>query len=288
MTRVPTANFIPNTNKNDLLKYSSVLETRRFLRELIDQDISVTNLIDADWTFANESLAKHYQLSGVTGIELRKVKFPSEFSLRWNLDKFFYSKNHGQRHYDEPHQTRRLGRRTNPGVVVPPPPPNINPVEPDVRGAKSLKELIALHRKGTCNACHANFDPYGFALESFDVTGQYRKHYRELDPELTKVPPAERRGKMLWRDGMLVESGGEMPTGQSFGDIQELRRLMLCEPQKLAYGLTCHLTTFATGAPVTGTDHAAINEIVAAARGKNYGVRSLIHALVQSELFLHK
>jgi len=284
----PDSKLYPEYEQNDLLKYSSVLETRRFLRELIDHDLSATHLIDADWTFANEALAKHYQLDGITGTELRKVNFPvgTPYGGIWTNSSIL--------------KTTANGTTTSPikrglwvaerllGVVVPPPPPNISPVEPDVRGAKSLMELISLHRKGSCNACHANFDPYGFALESFDVTGQYRKHYRELDPELTKLPPAERRGKMLWRNGLPVESGGETPTGQSFGDIQELRRLMLREPQQLAYGLTCHLTTFATGAPITGTDHTAIQAIVAAARLKNYGVRSLIHALVQSEIFLHK
>src|SRR5207344_2920422 len=70
------------------------------------------------------------------------------------------------------------------GIPIPPPPPNIEPVDPDTRGAKTLREQLALHSsQGTCQNCHAKFDPYGFALESFDVMGAFRATYREADPE---------------------------------------------------------------------------------------------------------
>ena len=172
------------------------------------------------------------------------------------------------------------------GTPIPPPPPNIKPVEPDVRGAKTLREQLALHRgNGSCAACHAKFDPYGFALESFDVTGAFRKSYREVDPEVVKLPAHQRKGRTTWRDGLPVDSSGQTPEGQTFAGIAELRKLLSKQPELLARGVTRHMVTYATGAPATRVDQPAIDRIVKSAAADDHGLRSLVHALVQSELF---
>src|SRR5690606_36684755 len=96
---------------------------------------------------------------------------------------------------------RLLGKR------IPPPPPNIEPVDPDVRGATTLRQQLALHRgAGACAACHAHFDGYGFALESFDVTGAFRDHYRKLNDEVVALPAHQRKGRSTWQDGLPVDA----------------------------------------------------------------------------------
>jgi hypothetical protein len=172
---------------------------------------------------------------------------------------------------------------------IPPPPPNVQSEAPDARGAKTLREQLALHRgTGSCAACHARFDPYGFALESFDVTGRFRKHYREIDPTVVKLPPWERKGRSTWRDGLPVESNSETPDGQAFEGIVELRKILGKNPEQLAHGVTRHLITYATGAPASRVDGPAIDRIVKIAANNDYGLRSLVRALVQSELFRSK
>ena len=154
-------------------------------------------------------------------------------------------------------------------------------MEPDIRGAKTLREQLALHSsQGSCAACHAKFDPYGFALESFDVTGTYRKTYRVLNPE--------RKAGPWWTEGLPVDCSGKTPTGQTFADIRELRKAVAQNPAQLARGVTRHLVTYATGAPATRLDQPAIESIVTAAAKNNHGLRSLVHGVVQSELFRSK
>ena len=172
------------------------------------------------------------------------------------------------------------------GTPIPPPPPNIEPVDPDTRGAKTLREQLALHRsKGACQACHARFDPYGFALESFDVTGALRANYRVANPEFANEPPETRR---KWREGLPVDCSGVTPDGKPFENVQQLRAMLARHPERLARGVTRHLVTYATGAPATWVDERAIDAIVQSAAAEDYGVRSLVHAVVQSELFRSK
>src|SRR5688572_9687455 len=110
------------------------------------------------------------------------------------------------------------------GVSIPPPPPNIDPANPDTRAAKTLREQLALHSgNGSCAACHARFDPYGFALESFDVMGNYRQNYRAASQE---------KGAK-WQDGLPVDSTGVTPDGKAFAGIHELRKQMAASPEKL-------------------------------------------------------
>jgi len=175
------------------------------------------------------------------------------------------------------------------GQTIPPPPPNIEPVDPDTRGAKTLREQLALHSKqGSCRACHAKFDPYGFALESFDVVGGYRTKYRAVDPDFAKLPPAERKGRSAVLETLPVDCSGTMPDGTPFADIRELRKLLAADPAQLARGVTRHLLTYATGAPTTPIDQPAIDAIVAEAAAGDFGLRTIVHAVVQSAILRHK
>jgi len=161
------------------------------------------------------------------------------------------------------------------GTPIPPPPPNIKPVDPDTRGAKTLREQLALHSsQGSCTACHAKFDPYGFALESFDVTGRFREKYREANGN-------------AWRDGLPVDCSGKTPDGKAFASIIDLRRVLAEQPERLARGIARHLVTYATGAPSTTLDQSAIDALVKGVGGE-FGLRSLVHVVVQSEIFRWK
>lgn len=259
----------------DFLKLSSVMETRAFFRRMLAEDLGARLLVASEWALVNGELAKLYGLPGVEGAQLRQVALPagSPYGGLWTQSAVM--------------KVTANGTATSPvkrgvwvaerllGTPIPPPPPDITPVDPDVRGAKTLREQLALHSsKGSCTACHARFDPYGFALESFDVTGRFRAKYREANGN-------------AWRDGLPVDSSGKTPDGKPFAGIVELRKLLAAKPEQLARGLARHLVTYATGAPATSLDQAAIDALVKSVGGE-YGLRSLVHGVVQSEMFRWK
>ena len=163
-------------------------------------------------------------------------------------------------------------------------------MQPDTRGAKTLREQLALHRsKGSCAACHAKFDPYGFALESFDVTGAYRVNYRRINPDA--VPAGKTKGGIAWCDGLPVDCTGQTPDGRSFTDIRELRRMLAENPAQLARGFARHFVTYATGAPASRLDQPAIEAIVqSTAKSMVLAPTALLGSCggVQSELFQWK
>jgi len=277
----PDSKLYPEYAKNDLLKRSSVQETRAFFRRVLDENLSVREFAAANWTFANASLAKHYGLPGITSLALQKVSLPADsaYGGLWTQPAVLKVTANGT--YTSPVKRGVWVAERLLGISIPPPPPDIPSVEPDIRGAKTLREQLALHSsQGSCAACHAKFDPYGFALESFDVTGTYRKTYRVLNPE--------RKAGPWWTEGLPVDCSGKTPTGQTFADIRELRKAVAQNPAQLARGVTRHLVTYATGAPATRLDQPAIESIVTAAAKNNHGLRSLVHGVVQSELFRSK
>jgi mono/diheme cytochrome c family protein len=282
----PDSKLYPEYAENDLLKRSSLFETRAFFARMLQQNLSVREFVAADWTFMNEALAKHYGVREISGVRLQRVNLPagSPYGGLWTQPSVLKVTANGT--FTSPVKRGVWVAERLLGTPIPPPPPDIPAVEPDTRGAKTLREQLALHReKGSCAACHAKFDPYGFALESFDPMGASRSNYRILNPA---AEAQTGRYAAAWMPGPLVDSSGETPDGQRFADIRELRRILADRPERLARGVTRHLVTYATGAPVTRLDQPAIDAIVEGAAKDGYGLRSLINGVVQSELFRWK
>jgi hypothetical protein len=176
------------------------------------------------------------------------------------------------------------------GIVPTPPPPDAGSVEPDTRGATTIREQLATHkRNATCAACHQKMDGYGFALESFDPVGQWRDRYRAMG---VQGPDAQRKvvhGRGVeYHFGPAVDCTGQMPDGRTFKEVNELRSLLAADPERLAGAFASQLVTYATGADISFADRAAVARIVKNSAAKNYGLRTLLIEVVQSELFSHK
>ncbi len=266
---------------DDLLKFSSTLETQATFRHMLDKNLSVRDFVAPQWAMLNARLAQHYGLPGVEGFGIREVRLPAEtpFGGIWTQASTMKVTANGT--LTSPVKRGVWVAERLLGVKIPPPPANIEPVDPDTRGAKTLREQLELHRQGSCAACHAKFDPYGFALESFDVMGNFRKNYRTLSTEPTS-------NKSKWKDGLPVDSSGTTPEGKAFAGVQDLRQMLAKQPDQLARGVTRHLLTYATGEPASPLDQPTIDAIVSAAAKDDYGLRSLVQGLVQSELFRSK
>ncbi len=262
---------------NTALQEASVAETRLFFEEVLKNDLSVTNFVDADFTFVNERLATHYGIEGVKGAAMRRVSLRPGSHRGGVLTMASVLKVTANGSYTHPVQRGVWVLRNILGKPPEPPPPNAGAVEPDLRGAKTIREQLDVHRKSAaCASCHVKIDPLGFALESFDVTGGWRDQYRILSgPMLT-----------LSKKGPPVEANYELPDGRPFRNIDELKRLILEDKDQLARCMAEKLLIYSTGRGLRFSDRAVVNEIIAKCREKNYGFRSLIHEVVQSPAFL--
>ena len=286
----PDSELYPEYYLDELLTESSVLETRRFFRELIDRDLPIRNLVDADFVFLNERLAEHYELPAFEGVHLRRVGLPAE-SLRGGLLT-----------QASILRVTANGTTTSPvirgawvmerimGKEIPNPPSGVEAVEPDIRGAKTIREQLEKHRASeSCNACHARFDPPGFALESFDVAGGRRTRYRAVGDEGDAVQGFGKNGHAFkFKLAQPVDCSGCLMDGRTFEGIEELKQLLVLDERQLARNLTRRLIVYATGAPTGFSDRAEIENILDKAAASEFGVRTLIHEIVQSKLFAIK
>jgi hypothetical protein len=172
------------------------------------------------------------------------------------------------------------------GTPPPRPPAGVEAVEPDIRGATTIRNQLARHRQlESCAVCHVTIDPPGFALENYDVIGGWREHYRSLgDGE-----PVTVNGKrMRYKNGPAVDAGDVLPDGRRFRNVDEYKNLLLSDKDQLARALAEKLLTYATGTPPTTADRPQVEAIVEAVRGKNYGFRSLVHEVARSAVFQNK
>ena len=175
------------------------------------------------------------------------------------------------------------------GKKPPPPPPSVPALEPDIRGAVTIRQQLDKHRTlETCAACHAKIDPAGFALENFDVMGGWRDRYRSEAEGEPAHGIAKSGQKFEFRYALPVDASGELPDGRKFHDIHDFKQLLLADERQLARNLTRQLAVYGTGAPIRFADREQIETILDRAKASQYGVRSLILELVQSPLFLEK
>ena len=271
---------------DNLLKESMLKETKLFFDEVLRNDLSVTNFVTSDFTMLNERLAKHYGISGVKGIDFRKVALGPESHRGGVLTMASVLK------------VSANGTTTSPilrGAWVldrilgtPPPKPtvDIEAVEPDIRGATTIREQLSKHRDiAACAACHAKIDPPGFALENFDVIGGWRDRYRSIGEGEPAIVDGRR---VRYRHGPKVDPSDVLADGRRFDGIDQFKALLLEDKDQLARSLATKLVEYATGAIVSPADHNQIEGIVARAAAKDYGLRSIVHEVVQSDLFQYK
>jgi len=266
---------------NDRIASAMVAETEGFFRELVVHDLPLSNLIDSDWTYLNETLANHYQIAGVKGPEMRKVKLDKSQTVRGGLltqGTFLNVTSNGTATSPIIRGVWVLDHLL--GTPTPAPPPDVPALEPDIRGAQTITEQLTLHRDlPQCASCHSRIDPIGLALENFDVVGGWRDNYRILN--------AERRGRQdsPWVDGSAVQTASEHPHFGAITSFEDLRGT-LQEHAHLVYENTAHkLAMFALGRDLTFADDDDIHQIVRDSQAAGMGMRSMIHALVQNDLF---
>lgn len=261
-----------------VLQESLLQETRAYVAEMVHENLPVSHLVDSDFTFLNKRLARHYKLDDLpikAGEGLQKVAFPAEKdTVRGGLV--------GQ---GAVLKVTADGSHTSPvvrgvfvnerilGAKIPPPPPGVPAIEPDIRGATTIREQLEKHRNSeNCASCHKTIDPPGFALENFDPIGGWRSTYPSSNKK--KKPP--------------VDPSGVTPDGAEFKGLQSWKSIYAKRQPQLAKGFARQFLTYATGAVPRFSDAEALEAIVAEAKKEDYGVKGIIEAAVTSPIFLTK
>lgn len=176
------------------------------------------------------------------------------------------------------------------GIEPPPPLPGVPGVEPDIRGATTLREQLDKHRSlASCNACHRVIDPPGFALENYDVMGGWRENYRSLGNNFLKPTSKQTAGRNVqWRVGPKVDASGQTADGRSFTSLSEYQQILLSQPNQFARALVEKLATYATGRGLGFSDRAELDRITKSVVAHGNGFRDLVLEVVQSELLRTK
>lgn len=261
--------FVPNPRLypdfDDNLRQAFRKETELFLDSVLREGRSVLELLDADYTFLNERLAKHYGIAGVYGSRFRRVELGAN------------SERGGLLRQGSVLAVTSFANRTSPvlrGVWVlgniygsppPPAPPNVPALdEAAVASSLPMRERLAAHRNNpVCASCHTTIDPVGFSLENFDAVGRWREYIGD-NP---------------------VDVAGGLPGMAEFSGVAGLESGLLSRPELFADTVTKKLMTFALGRGVEYYDAPAIRKIVREAEPDGYRFSSLIMGIVKSMPF---
>jgi len=284
----PDTRIYPEAREH--LKESMLAETRAFLRELIKQNLGVKHLVKSDFAMLNQSLADHYGIGEVSGCAIRRVQVPEGNPRGPFLTQAAVLKVTANGTTTSPVTRGAWVNERLLGTPIPPPPAGVPAIDPDTRGSKTIREQLEKHRSDSiCAGCHAKMDPPGFALESFDVIGGFRERYRSLTTGDVLMQFNFSTG---WnprvRLNQTVDCSGQLSAGEAFKDLNDFQSLVLRKPEALAANLVRQLLMYGTGSESHYADRRAIATILAQTQTSDYGLRSLIDAIIQSDLFLTK
>jgi mono/diheme cytochrome c family protein len=276
---------------DEMLTWSIPIESRRFFAHVLAEDLPATNFFHSDWTILNGRLAQHYGVDGVEGAEFRKVSLQPKHHRGGVITQASFLKMSTNASYTSPVKRGAWVLERILGTPSAAPPPNVKAIEPDIRGATTIREQLTLHKNvEACASCHRQIDPPGFALENFDVVGGWRERYRVKQGgdgiEQRELPGFP--GKKVYV-AKPVEAGGETADGKSFQDIDAYKQIVLeRDADQLARNMVEKLIVYATGAPIDFADRASVEQILRDTKSRQHGLRSLVLAVIQSPAFLNK
>ena len=261
----PDPKLFPEFDEN--LRQAFQQETELFLESTLREDRSVLRLLDANYTFLNERLARHYGIPDIYGSHFRRVTLGPEFDARRGLlgqGSLLTVTSYANRTSLVLRGKWLLDNML--GAPPPPPPPNVPSLEESGTDGKPLplRQLMERHRANpACASCHARIDPLGFALENFDAIGRWR----------------------TTDAGAPIDSSGVLPDGTRLDGVAALRNVLLSRPDEFASVFAERMLVYALGRRVEYYDFPAIRKIVRESAQHEYRWSSLILATAQSMPF---
>jgi len=258
----PSGDFLEYHRDN--LESAMREETETFFRHVLDNNHSLGDFLNADYSFLNRELALHYGIEGVEGNELQRVSLNG--SIRRGLlgqGAFLTASANGVDTSPVVRGIFVLEKLL--GYTPPPPPPDVPAIEPDIRGADSVRDLLEKHRESaTCAECHRKIDPLGFALENFDAVGGWRDKYEG------KIP---------------IDATGKLPNGDLFKTVSEFRELLVERQDQFNRCLTEKLMSYSLGRELGPTDRPSVDKILALLDGNKGGLADLVRLIILSKPF---
>lgn len=263
-------------NFDPQLREFTVRETLAFFEEIFRRDLSVRDFLDSDFVMVNEALAKFYGLKGVKGDKFRRVTLPPD------------SERGGLLGQAGVHMRGSDGIRTKPvnrGVYVrevlfndppDPPPPNAGEVEPNIEGERlTVRQRLIQHQQiEACASCHRGIDPYGLALENFDVTGAWRDRQNGEEFRGKNTPP--------------IDASGRLPNGRAFANFKEFKQRLMEQEDRFHRALIEKLFLYALGRPAMASDRGTIDEVANQMTNRDDTLKTAIKALIATEAFQTK
>ena len=261
----------PETNRayyEDNLEDAMRQETHLFFRHILQENRSLSEFIDSDYTFLNPALARHYGIPAATEDTFRKVKLSPDSHRGGLLGQASILTATSNGVESQPVVRGVWVLENLLGTPPSPPPPDIDPLEPDTRGVSTIRQLMEKHRNNpTCYECHRKIDPLGLAMENYDHVGLWRDRYAKRLPIDASAALA---------DGTIIEG----PEG--------IKEVLKQHPEKFNKCLTEKLMVYALGRRLSFTDRDDIDRITDTIRKQKLGLRDLIHQVVTSEAFQSK
>ena len=252
---------------DDNLRQAFEQETRLFFESIIRENRSVLDLLDADYTFLNERLARHYGIPGVYGERFRRVSLPADSVRRGLLGQGSILTGTSRSNRTSPVIRGKWILENLLGTPPPPPPPDVPDLveERDPRKVLPMREQMAAHRANpVCAACHAQMDQLGFALENFDAIGEWRD---------------------IYASGLPIDASAEFPDGTTFDGPGELRALLLSHADDFLTTAVDRLLTYALGRGLEATDMPTVRQIMRDAAGDDHRFAALVRGVVESTPF---
>ena len=267
---------------NELAK-AGRLETTTFIRDLIQTNGAIKNFLDSDYTFVNRGLAEFYGITDFEKYDSKEfVKVPVKNKRRGGLMGQMGILTATANGVDTSPVVRGVWFLENIQGLHLSAPPQVDAVEPDIRGAKTLRQLLEKHREDkNCNACHKKIDPPGFALENFDHIGRWRDTYNEhLSDSQRKLRGIEFTPR--------VDSKGYLSGGAEFKDIIDFKKQILEKQEMFAINLANKLLTYATGREIRKFEKEDIVNLIKAMGKEEIGMQDLMVNVVKSDIFRRK
>ena len=253
---------------DDNLRRAMKEETTLFFDSIMREDRSVVDLLEADYTFVNERLARHYGMPNIYGSQFRRVTVPSE-ARRGLLGQASILTVTSYPNRTSPVERGKWILTNLLGVPPSPPPPNVPPLQENSEGAKplSLRERMEQHRKdAVCAGCHKSMDPIGFALENFDAVG----HWRTND------------------EGGRIDPSGTLFNGAALDGVIGLRQALVGQREIFVGVMTEKMLTYALGRGLEYYDMPAVRKIVQDSKNHDFRFSALVTGIVKSTPFQMK
>jgi hypothetical protein len=234
---------------------------------LLTRNGPIRELIDSDYTVLNERMSQWiYQRTDVWGDRFRRVPArPPHGGGLLTMPAVMTATANG---VDTSPIVRGVWVLESVlGTPPKPPPANVEPLSPDLRGAQTIRQQLERHRaQEACRGCHAKIDPLGFAFENFDELGLWRTHYRSA-------------GKAL-----PIDTASQLPDGREVADVEGLKRVLVDREEQVVRNLAGKLLTYANGRVLTAADRRAVERMIERLRPRGYPLRDLVHLVAETLL----